>query len=495
MTNPADIPPPLPWGERSTDVATMPGGNPSYFETLREICGHIEFQHPSPESFVSWLQDHYGLGREIALRRSRFLLRADILDDQIGTLHLGNYASRWYATGDDGILIALLHSRLKFIGEMLTELLTTPRTSEELRSAASTYGLDWAGRDQVGRRRRWLESANLIASVSNGRIAITDEGRDLLNMLEVHQPELGNDRSNTQVAPKPASQTPPASLPESQPPTAPTKADDPTEDRDPTPAEVLADEIRDASTDSKNPDRLEIAVRDAFQFLGFDAEKLGGSGKTDVLVKAPLGRDDSYSVAIDAKTVGSGSLGYGQVDYLVLDSHRKQHKADYSMLVGPNPSGKQLMDLAVAQSVAVLSTEQLADLCLQHANAPLGLQDYRVLFDTGGVVDMAPISRAAQDLIRLRELAAELLATLVDQTSETGPLTARDLWLLLRNHPSAKTSLQQGIQQVLDTLASPPMGAVKGTTSEGYVLATAPHVTQQRLHQLGDQLTTRESAQ
>ena len=57
-----------------------------------------------------------------------------------------------------------------------------------------------------------------------------------------------------------------------------------------TSAETLAAEIIEASTDSRNPDRFERAVRDAFDFLGFEAQRLGGPGKTDVLLTALLGK-------------------------------------------------------------------------------------------------------------------------------------------------------------------------------------------------------------
>ena len=465
----------------------MPGGADSYTDVLREICEQVAHNQYSSSDLATWIQDNFGLSEVSARSREGFLHRAGILESPSGQLALSKPAGRWFVTKDDGILIALLHSRLQYFGEMLAELSSEPRSIKELRLNAQSYGLHWNKVDQVRRRRRWLQAASMIEAAGNHRFSITDAGRDLLSKLMLHRPSFDPLLSQPSATPSPQAIAPRVSTLDAPLSDIP-RSDETASAGDPSPAEVLADEIRDASTDSKNPDRLEIAVRDAFQFLGFDAEKLGGSGQTDVLVRAPLGRDDSYSVTIDAKTVGAGSLGDGQVDWVTLDDHRKQHGADHSMLVGPNPSGKRLMDRAVAQIVAVLSTEQLADLCLQHADAPLGLESYRALFDTGGAVDMAPISRAAQDLIRLRELAAELLATLVDQTSETGPLTARDLWLLLRNHPSAKTSSQQEIQQVLDTLASPLVGAIQGTADKGYVLATAPRVIQQRLQQLGDLL-------
>ena len=224
---------------------------------------------------------------------------------------------------------------------------------------------------------------------------------------------------------------------------------------------------------------------DAFRLLGFNAEKLGGSGKTDVLVEAPLGRDSSYRVTVDAKTVGSGSLGDGQVDWVTLDEHRAHHKADYSLLIGPNPRGGRLMNRATDHQVAVLSTDQLAELCLQHADAPLGLEDYRAIFATVGAVDTSSIDKAAGNLNRLQNLAVELCRKLAERTKTFGPIGASQLQMVLDQPTDTRE-----IQRVLDILASPLVGAVQGSAEKGYVLATVPRVTQQRLRQLGDMLAS-----
>ena len=460
----------------------MPGGYTSYVDTLRQVCDHVVSERLSRADLVGWLQHNFAITKRSAADRERFLHKAGVFELTGGQITLSEHANRWHGEGDVGILIGLLHSRLQYFGEMLSELSEGPQPIDELSRAAKKYNLNWDSDNQGHRRQGWLESANLVERDGERRLAITAAGRNLLSMLTLHQPDLDEEHSERQ---------PPATPPPTEATTLPAPAATPDQQSipvPPSPGEALADEIRSASTDSKNPDRLEIAVRDAFEFLGFDAEKLGGSGKTDVMVKAPLGKDASYTVTIDAKTVGTGPLVDRQVDWVTLEEHRKQHNADFSMLVGPNPSGQRLMSRAIDKSVAVLSTEQLADLCIQHASAPLSLQVYRALFDTGGAVDMAPIGNAAQELARLRELTAELLAILVDQTSETGPLTARDLWLLLRNRSSGKASSEREIQQVLDSLASPLVGAIQGMAETGYVLATAPRVIQQRLQKLGEQL-------
>ena len=482
MTSPADIPTPLPWEQRSKGVGSMPGGYTSYVDTLRQVCDHVVSERLSRADLVGWLQHNFAITKRSAADRERFLHKAGVFELTDGQITLSEHASRWHGEGDEEILIGLLHSRLQFFGEMLSELREGPRSLEEIRLAAKKYNLNWDSDNQGHRRRGWLESAKMVEPVGNDRLAITDAGRNLLSNLDLYKPSGDSARSRLFPAPTPpeagaAVEGPDSSL------TDASELDESTPALDPSPAQLLTNEIRDASTDSKNPDRLEIAVRDAFEFLGFDAEKLGGSGKTDVLVKAPLGKNDSYTVTIDAKTVGTGSLVDRQVDWVTLEEHRKQHNADYSMLVGPNPSGQRLMSRAADKTVAVLSTKQLADLCIQHAEAPLGLQDYRSLFETGGAVDMSPIGRAAQELTWLRDLAGEICGKLAERTKTFGPIGASQLQMVL-DQPTDTGE----IQQVLDNLANPLVGAIQGTADKGYVLATAPRVIQQRLHLLGDQL-------
>jgi len=443
------------------------------------ICDRVVSNHPSHTDLLGWTQGHFDLSTSSAKYLVGFLHKAGVLESAADRIHLSEYANRWYAEKDDAILVGLLHSRIRFVGEMLAELRGQPRSIEELRQAAQQYNLNWKRPLQVALRRGWLQSAKLIEPPNEGRLALTDAGRDLLSKLTL-QPR-SSEPAPLQPPPAPR---PPVSTPDNIPihhPDVP-KLDKPAPSSDSSPAQALADEIRAASTDSKNPDRLEIAVRDAFRFLGFDAEKLGGAGKTDVLVTAPLGRDDSYSATVDAKTVGNGALGDGQVDWTTLGDHRKQHDAKYSMLVGPNPSGGRLLDRATSFTVAVLSTEQLAYLCLRHASAPLGLETYRALFETGGAVNITSVEQAAQDVTRTRDLAVELCTKLAELTSKLGPIKASQLLMVITDHS------EQEIQQTLDTLASPLIGAIQGTAERGYVLAAAPRVTQARLQQLGDAL-------
>ena len=253
------------------------------------------------------------------------------------------------------------------------------------------------------------------------------------------------------------------------------------------PVEDLATEIEESCTDSQNPRRFERAVRDAFVYLGLRAELLGGSGKTDVLLDARLGPSDSYKVTVDAKTTASGHLTDVQVDWATLVEHRTNEAADYSLLVGPHPRGDRLFSRAVDHEVTVLSSQQLAELCRSHAHTPLGLPDYRLIFTTHGESDLNELKKRAENSERLRVLAADICRELAAKWDTVGYHTARDLWIRLqRANPDI-------IQSVLDTLASPLVGAIHGDPENGYVLASDLKVAQLRLALLGKELTSPET--
>ena len=366
---------------------------------------------------------------------------------------------------ESGVLVAVIHSRVQYIGEMLAELVE-PKSADELRKAAVRYGLNWDTAGQVNIRRGWLESAGLIEPTDEGTVAITDTGRNLLDQLELYEPTV----------------VPPPSNHDAKPPHASDRQGGNKQ------FEELAAEISNASTDAGNPERFELAVRDAFNFLGFAAEHLGGPGKTDVLLKAPLGKYASYRVAVDAKTTKSGSLPEHQVDWTTLRDHRKYHDANYSLIVGPNPSAKRLMERATEYKVAVLSAAQLAGLCRQHAHAPVDLKVYEDLFRCGGEVDIAQIDEHATNLVRLRILASALCKTLAEQTLRHGPLTARDILLLLGDAEAGEGSSKEEIQRLLDTLSSPLVGTVFGQQETGYLLASDPQVCSLRIEKLAKEL-------
>ena len=463
---------PFSWEQRAKGVMPMPGGYDGYLAAARRVCEIVgDLNLTSPE-LVEHLGTEFDLKESASRLRESFLRKMGLFIVDNGTLQLSGEAKRWMEAKDDRILVALLHSRCQFIGEMIAEL-RHPLTTEELLAAANDrYGSGWDTKTQIDNRRGWLQSAGMIAVDGERRLVASAAGLSLIAELVLRDPAERLTVPSPPRSPSPPEPSPVAHATVELPDTV----------------DVLVAEIEVASTDSGHPDRFERVVRDAFSFLGFDAQLLGGSGRTDVLLEAPLGRIDSYRVTVDAKTTASGSLGDQQVDWATLVEHRERHKADHTLLVGPNPSSGRLMDRAQSHGVAVLSARQLAGLCRQHSRVPLGLQAYRTLFQQGGEVATADLDELAQDTTRLSALSGRVCNILADKCPTFGRLTARDLWLMLASPESGDSTSIEEIQDLLSMLGHPLVAAVEGSPEKGYVLATDLKVTRLRLELLAAQL-------
>ena len=220
--------------------------------------------------------------------------------------------------------------------------------------------MGWDTHTQIDNRRGWLQSAGMVVGTDDGRLQTTPAGLALLAELTLYNPATEAPLTTGIEPTAEATEVPPPAL-------------------EPDVLDGLVDEVSSAAVDSGHADRFERAVRDSFVYLGFQAEWLGGSGKTDVLLDARLGLTDSYRVVVDCKTSGSGSVGDAQVDWVTLTEHKAKH-----------PTGTRLFERARQYAVTVISVDELLGLCRQHAKAPLGLDDYRSLFTHGGRVERKP---------------------------------------------------------------------------------------------------------
>ncbi len=479
MASSSSLPVVLPWKARLKSAYPLPGGDRSYLDTLRRICHIVDRLQPSRDNLISILESELAFEGKNSQYIVSFLLRTSFLKEEAARCRVGCWTRRWLEDDDVGIAIALIHSRVRFIGEMLAELQEAPRSVQELLSVANEkHGFGWKTAGSISTRRGWLQSAGFIEVTWDRKLAITEAGSRFLSQLQGRRPStLDPPLPDPEPAPDPVTEPAPD-------PHQPAPEPEPVPDR--SPVDELVTGIADASTDSQNPDRFERAVHDAFAYLGFHTDLLGGSGRTDVLLTARLGRYDSYKVTVDAKTTASGHLPDMQVDWATLVEHRANQEADYSLLVGPNPRGDRLFNRAADHKVTVLSAQQLAELCERHAKAPLGFHDYRLLFTTHGRADLTKLEQRTETSRSLRLLATDICRKLAARWDTFGYLTARDLRMLL---PQATTDTIQG---VLDTLASPLVGAIHGDPEKGYVLASDPKVAQLRLALLGEELTRPE---
>jgi DNA-directed RNA polymerase delta subunit len=141
--------------------------------------------------------------------------------------------------------------------------------------------------------------------------------------------------------------------------------------------------LQDTQIKSTTPTEFEEALKEAFEFLGFEAELIGGSGDTDVLLTANIGQE-SYKVNVDGKTSKSGKIIDRQIDWLSLRDHKEKNNADFIVVVGPKFSGGNLEQRAKEYNVSLLTTEDLVKILEAHSKFPLTLLEIKDLFTYSG---------------------------------------------------------------------------------------------------------------
>ena len=183
--NGTQIPEPLDWSERAKSVPRFlrPDG-------LRKVAAYINEHKPSRADLVEASLSIYGGSRTVQMD-FLFLRRAGLFVGDNDAVDLSGQMRDWLnSDGEDAtMLIAVMHSRIRLIGELLAEVRDRPKTIEQLRALArSKYGFVWKATTQVSRRMQWLEFAGLVEK-DNTRRAITQAGRDFLSRLQIYVPD------------------------------------------------------------------------------------------------------------------------------------------------------------------------------------------------------------------------------------------------------------------------------------------------------------------
>ncbi|HLZ25323.1 MAG TPA: restriction endonuclease [Ktedonobacterales bacterium] len=334
----------------------------------------------------------------------------------------------------------------------------------------------WTTSAQFVWRLQWLYSLGCIEKVEGGYI-ITLAGQSALQM---YGSLLSTADSITPVSPSNAVPIPPLEVSEDSFHEEATPAVSEATEADSPPVlvirdgvERLAERIRSAALESSDATGFERVIREAFQFLGFVAEHKSGSGDTDVLVTAALGQE-TYRSIVDGKSSRHGRVGNQQINWLALERHKSQHKADYILVVAPSFSSGDLLDDAVKTDASLLSANDLAAVVRLHASTPLSLIDLRELFRYAGRPEL-PLQRVqerAAEVARLQRLLPDILRTFEHsyRVGVSGPIAADSLHLILARDYGRAVYTKDEIVAGLELLSAPLVGALRKVTDTAFAL-------------------------
>jgi hypothetical protein len=366
--------------------------------------------------------------------------------------------------GNERALIAHLHSRYAFFGEILQNLDEPLTPSQLAKLSRERYGYAQASNGEIRVRLGFLQDADLVDRIDWQRFRVTNLGRRFASLLTLQQ-------DVTHAA---------------------QEAD--TEDlvngsqHWHTLAEIVRD-LKKFSEDGNESRAFEITVGKAFRFIGFYTEHLGGSGQTDVVAYARLAPADRYRVIIDAKSSSNSIVTESAVNFDVLRDHKRKHSADHVVVVAPDFANR-LKDWAVNNGVVLLRAADLASMLEQHAINPISLVDLR---DTFGRVDTHKdeMFEGYQSLERRSSLMRKILDLMFQEAVDEDPvaagfITPENIIYALRREVSPRPSTEE-IRESLDFLSSSFVAALEENKGR-YKLADSPHNVSLRLHGLGEAL-------
>ena len=445
--DPDDWPTRFSWEQRTKSMTPMPGGVAHYFDTVAAILKRIVDERPERTNLDTWVQYQFSVTPQRAAFVVRYLARAGLISLSTSSSALTPAGKKWLLTRNNEFLFALVHGRIRFVGEFLA-LLDAPATTEEvLKHANERYAMNWTTSAQITRRRQFLTSLGYVEADDSGGMRRTGTGTSALGRIELASPieapeaPINSERASIQTSPE---------IPVSP----------------PLPEEIrtvdsIIQQLKQTAHASHDFGAFEIAVRDAFTFLGFEAVRLGGSGQTDVLLAAHLGKD-SYRVSVDAKTTAKDAVSDSQIDWTTIDDHRRKHSADHAAIVGPVFRPGRVTERAKDTSVALIDVARLSDILLQHAAAPLDLAAYRSMFDTNENAE--DVVEIGESLRRQFVLAAEILrCTDVVQRDEGSAEVADYFWNLdaFAEQFDGERASREEITEVCEMLSQPPLSLLR----------------------------------
>lgn len=419
-------------------------------EDFRNACAEqLGITHSSFQSTLHALR-HMGLIEQVA-----FNVFAPTADAQ------------WLTdVGNEQVLVAFLHSRYSFFGEIL-KVIDEPSTTTNLTTKAKErFGYAQASNGEIRLRLGFLQDAGLVERVDWQRFRVTAVGKAFVELLSLQKESVA----------------------------AEAQVEDPVPDQEDSQTSSIGDIIRDLQEygkDGSESKAFEEAIARAFRFLGFHAEHLGGPGRTDVLAVAQLAPGDSYRVIIDAKSSGSGIVAESSVKFDALRDHKRKHKAEYAVIIGPD-FATRLKDWAVENGVVMLQVDDLVSALKRHALNPISLRDMRDVFSRPDahrdeIADQYGASEQRSLLIG-KVLALALQEAVDNDPIASGFISVENIIYALRKEVTPRPTVDS-VRECLDFLSSPLVAALEESKGR-YKLADSPHNAALRLSGIGASLVS-----
>lgn len=416
-------------GEAHTSRSTYniwvpsPKSQPNKVENLRTIV-NAATERIDRSELLQFIASTFSLQRSSVDSMLPFLRASGLISEVgFGVFQSTPAAHAWIESDDNINFVRILHTNMRFVGEMLSAA-QHEISRPDLYKEAEKFGLNVD-------KSRWiaafLQDTDLLEQPRYGSLRTTALGRDLLKELPLANPAAIEETSPPAHEHAPTS---PLSTPKTH-------------------AETL-DELSRAphALGQASGQAFEHAIRDVFLAMGFDAKSISGSGDTDVTVRWHDDSGNEIVAIVEAKSRASGSVAHTDVSDVAIETHKTHHKASHVAVIAPGFTGDTIKNMAVKRNWTLLDARRLGEIADEVVELGLRPAVTGALFE--GASGLKQVDNAIER--RRRELAvlSLVIAQLADEASQTGEaITPRDI-----SRDGRRSELKPTIDEVLAALST-----------------------------------------
>ncbi|MDE5778100.1 MAG: restriction endonuclease [Lachnospiraceae bacterium] len=415
--------------------------SPNRIENLRMIIQNASDQIAKTDLF-GFIANKFNLRLSSVESMLPFLKASGLLEEVGRNIYIATPAAKaWLETGSDLDFIRILHANMQFVGEMI-KAAECDTVRNDIYAQAKLYGLN-------AEKARWIAGflleAGLLEETQYLHLKASHIGKCFIADLPLAEanreaPEQKNISDEMKVV----------------------------VNQFPDKLEEVCNRLHSTSIDPGAEGKgsgvaFEEAIADIFCFMGFKAERIGGSGDTDVVVKWK-DEDDKYIIAIiDGKSKSGGRVSHSDISDIAIDTHKEKNNADYVAIVGPEFSDGTICTHARKKGFSLITENQLTEIARASKELGLSLQEIALVFQVpNGLSQLEEIISTKK---RELDIISEVVAKFLDEQQLLDGLSPRDLFLLLRNS-NESPSLDELIN-IFETLAREEIGILQKVDGNG----------------------------
>lgn len=395
-----------------------PSSDPSKIENMKTSVSAAS-EPIAKDELLEFIADRFGLKRSSVESMLPFMRAGGFVQEVRRGMFVATPAAKaWLRSGADIDFVRILHAHMRFVGELIRAAdENVPRS--EVYAEGSRFGMN---KDKIRWLIAFLVEAGLLIDTSWSSVQATPAGRRFIKDLPLADPPT-------------ADSVPPRSA-------AAEKWDRGTmRGADHELESVEAQLLRTASdpgADGKGAGvAFEASIESAFRRLGFRAQRIGGSGNTDVLVQWYDREQQLRTAVVDGKSTSSGQVSHTSVSDVAISTHKDKHSAEFVAIVAPSFSGDTIRDMAVKKKWVLITATELGEIVAACDSLGLRPADLGALFETPD--GLARVSQLIDARQREMDMISLVISRLRDEVESDEAVSPRDISLMERRSEYAPT--------------------------------------------------------